>query len=514
MIDEVFIILTLFAILLTGIAIGYFFYKYIAKIRYTSAEEEAKKILEDARQAAESIKREIALEARDEIHKDRVEFEREIKSRRAELQKLESRLLQREENLDHKMELLEKKDSELQRLRLQLEEREKEIQNLLNEEKERLAEISGITVEEAKRLLMEKIEDEVRYDASKMIVQIEQEARLTAERKARNIIVQAIQRCAAEQGAEMTVSVVNLPNEEMKGRIIGREGRNIRALETATGVDLIVDDTPEAVILSAFDAIKREIAKISLERLILDGRIHPARIEEIVSKVQKEMDENIRQEGEQVALEFGIIGMNPELTPLLGRLKYRTSYGQNVLDHSKDVAHLAVVMASELHVDPAIVKRAGLLHDIGKALNSKVEGAHAIIGADVASKYGEPESVIHAIAAHHSDVEPETIEAILIQAADAISASRPGVRHESLETYIKRLKKLEEIALSFRGVEKAYAIQAGREVRVMVHSDEIDDLAVKRLCKEIAKRIEDELEYPGQIKVTVIREVRMVEIAK
>lgn len=514
MADQILTILTLLALLLAGITVGYFYHKYIAKIRFSSAEEEAKKILEDARQTAESIKREAVLEARDELHKDRVEFERESKSRRAELQKIEFRLLQREENLDRKVELLEKKDSELQKARGQLEAKDKEIENLLNEERVRLERLSGITGEEAKRLLMQNIEDEAKYDASKMIMQIEEEARLTADRKAKNIIVQAIQRCAAEQGAEMTVSVVNLPNEEMKGRIIGREGRNIRTLETTTGVDLIIDDTPEAVILSAFDAVKREIAKISLERLILDGRIHPARIEEIVSKVQKEMDENIRQEGEQVALEFGIVGLNQEITPLLGRLRYRTSYGQNVLDHSKDVAHLAVVMAGELKVNPTLVKRAGLLHDIGKAIDSKVEGVHALIGGDLARKYGEQETIVHAIAAHHADVEPETVEAILIQAADAISASRPGARRESLETYIKRLEKLEGVALSFRGVEKAYAIQAGREVRVMVQSDDVDDVTARRLCREIVKKVEDELEYPGQIKVTVIREARFVEHAK
>lgn len=511
--DLFLVVMTLFT-LLAGSTFGYFYHKYIAKVRYVSAEEEAKKILEDARQSADSMKREAVLEARDELHKDRVEFERESRNRRSELQKIEYRLLQREENLDRKVDLLEKKDDELQKMSGQIETKEKEMQDLLNEERVRLEKLSGVTVEEAKRMLMTNIENEAKYDASKMIMEIEEEARRTADRKAKDVVVQAIQRCAAEQGAETTVSVVSLPNDEMKGRIIGREGRNIRTLETVTGVDLIIDDTPEAVILSAFDAVKREIAKISLERLIIDGRIHPARIEEIVSKVQKEMNESIREEGEQVALEFGIVGLNQELLPPLGRLRYRTSYGQNVLDHSKEVSHLAAVMAGELNIDGSLVKRAGLLHDIGKAIDSEVEGAHALIGSDMARKYGEQNVVVHAIAAHHADVEPETIEAILIQAADAISASRPGARRESLETYIKRLEKLEGVATSFRGVEKAYAIQAGREVRVMVQSDDVDDVIATKLCRDIAKKIEDELEYPGQIKVTVIREVRMVEHAK
>lgn len=511
--DVFLVAMTLFT-LLAGITVGYFYHKYIAKVRYASAKEEAKKILEDARQSAEAMKREAVLEARDELHKDRVEFERESRARRTELQKIESRLLQREENLDRKVELLEKKENELQKVKQGFETKKEEIQKLLGEERARLEKLSGVTAEEAKRMLMANIEDEARYDASRMIAEIEKEAHITADRKARDIVTQSIQRCAAEQGAETTVSVVNLPNDEMKGRIIGREGRNIRTLETLTGVDLIIDDTPEAVILSAFDAVKREIAKVSLEKLVLDGRIHPARIEEVVSKVQKEMDETIREEGEQTVLEFGIIGLNEELIPPIGRLRYRTSYGQNVLQHSKEVAHLASVMAGELKIDSRLVKRTGILHDIGKAVNSEIEGVHALIGADMARKFGEQEAVVHAIAAHHADVEPATVEAILIQAADAISAARPGARRESLETYIKRLEKLEGVANSFRGVEKAYAIQAGREVRVMVQSEDIDDVMANRLCHDIARKIEDELEYPGQIKVTVIREVRMVEYAK
>jgi len=507
------IFIILFA-LLAGITCGYFSHKYVSKIRHASAEEEAKKILEDTRQAAEAMKREAVLEARDSLHRERIEFEREDKTRRAELQKIEMRLLAREENLDRKVELLEKREVELQKRTKELEIKEKEMQDILKEERSRLEELSGLTAEEAKRMLLANIEDEARYAASKMIAQIERDAQLTADRKARDVIIQAIERCAAEQGAEAMVSVVNLPNDEMKGRIIGREGRNIRTLETLTGVDLIIDDTPEAVILSAFDAVKREIAKVSLERLVIDGRIHPARIEEVVSKVQKEIDEAIREEGEQAILEFGIIGVNQEIIPLLGRLQYRTSYGQNVLSHSKEVAYLASVMAGELNIDPSLIKRAGLLHDIGKAIDSEVEGAHATIGANLLRKFGEQETVVHAVAAHHADIEPKTAEAILIQAADAISAARPGARRESLETYIKRLEKLEKVATSFRGVEKAYAIQAGREIRIMVESDEIDDALANKLCHDVAKKIEEELEYPGQIKVTVIREVRMVEYAK
>jgi ribonuclease Y len=507
------VLMTLFT-LLAGITLGYFYRKHRAKMMYASAEEEAKRILEDARRQAESKKREAILEARDELHHERVEFDREIRNRRAEIQRLDARILQREENLDRKVELLEKKEEEILRKEERIKEKEKEIENLLENERRQLEQISGMTAEEAKRTLMKRMEEEARYEASKMIKEIEDEAKLTAERKSRDIVVQAIQRCAAEQGAETTVSVVTLPSDEMKGRIIGREGRNIRTLETLTGVDLIIDDTPETVVLSTFDAVRREIAKISLERLILDGRIHPARIEEIVSKVQKEVEDGIRETGEQAVLEFGIVGLDKEVIPILGKLKYRTSYGQNVLSHSKEVAHLASVMASELNADVPLVKRAGLLHDIGKVLDSDVEGAHAVIGADMARKFGEHDAVVHAIAAHHGDEEPRTVEAVLIQAADAISAARPGARRESLETYIKRLEKLEAVASSFRGVEKAYAIQAGREVRVMVESEDVDDARAAALSMEIAKKIEEELEYPGQIKVTIIREVRIVEYAK
>lgn len=507
------LMITLFT-LLVGITLGYFCYKYRAKMRLASAEEEAKRILEEAQKKAESKKREAVLEARDELHRERVEFEREIRSRRAELQRLNARILQREENLDRKVELLEKKEEEIAKKGEEIKKKEREIEELLDKERRQLEKIGGITAEEAKRMLIQRIEEEARYEASRRIKEIEEEAKLTAERKSKEIIVQAIQRCAAEQGAETTVSVVTLPSDEMKGRIIGREGRNIRTLETLTGVDLIIDDTPETVILSTFDPVRREIAKISLERLILDGRIHPARIEEIVSKVQKEIEESMWEAGEQAVLEFGIVGLNKEVIPLIGKLKYRTSYGQNVLQHSKEVAHLASVMAGELKVDVRLVKRAGLLHDIGKVLDSNVEGAHAVIGADMARKFGEQDAVVHAIAAHHGDEEPRTVEAVLIQAADAISAARPGARRESLETYIKRLERLEAVASSFRGVEKAYAIQAGREVRVMVKSDEVNDARAAVLAMEIAKKIEDELEYPGQIKVTLIREVRMVEYAK
>ncbi|NPV42956.1 MAG: ribonuclease Y [Firmicutes bacterium] len=494
--------------------IGYFVRKYIAEAKIISAEEAAKKILEEAEKEAEASKRESILEAKEEVHKLRTEFDKEIKERRNELQRIERRLLQKEESLDKKTETLEKKESVLEQREKELEGLQKEIQKLYQKQVAELERLSGLTSEEAKEVLLSNIKDEIKHEAAIMIKEIESQAREEAEKRAKEIISTAIQKCAADHVAETTVSVISLPNDEMKGRIIGREGRNIRALETLTGIDLIIDDTPEAVILSGFDPIRREIAKIALEKLINDGRIHPARIEEMVEKAQKEVENRIREEGEQATFETSVHGLHIEIVKLLGKLKFRTSYGQNVLKHSIEVSHLAGVMAGELGADINIAKRAGLLHDIGKAVDHEMEGSHALIGADLAKKYRETSEVIHAIAAHHNDIEPQTIEAILVQAADAISAARPGARRETLEAYIKRLEKLEEIADSFKGVEKAYAIQAGREVRIMVKPEDVSDLEASQIAREIAKKIEQDLEYPGQIKVNVIRETRAVEYAK
>ncbi len=503
------------------VVLGYLIRKYYAKSKIKNAEDKAKKMVENAKIDAEKVRHEAELQSKDLLLKARTEFEKETKERRQELVVLEKRLIQKEENLDRKVDILDRKDKDIDRREHVLGDREKlisskekELDRLLQEEKNKLQNISGMTRDEARGLLLKRLEDEVKQEAAIMIKRTEDEAREKADKEARKIIGLAIQRCAAEHTVETTVSVVNLPNDEMKGRIIGREGRNIRALEIATGIDVIIDDTPEAVILSGFDPIKREIAKITLERLIEDGRIHPGRIEEVVEKVKKDMENTIREEGEKTLFDTGLHGIHPEIIKLLGRLQYRTSYGQNVLEHSKEVAHLMGVMASELKLDFNLAKRIGLLHDIGKVVSHEVEGTHSKLGADLARKYGESENICHAIEAHHQDIEPKTLLAVLCQAADAISASRPGARRETLETYVKRLEKLESIADSFKGVAKAYAIQAGREIRVMVQPDKITDAQAAVLARDITKKIEEGLEYPGQIKVTVIRETRSVEYAK
>ena len=485
-----------------------------AELAIGSAEQEAKRIVSDAIKTAEAKKKEAVLEGKDEIHRQRTEAEKELNERRKEVQRQERRIQQKEETLDKKLESLEAKDEILNNKNKQADERLAEAEAVKKSQFEMLERISGFTIEQAKDYLMKNLEDELTHEKAVKLMEFEQQAREESENSAREIISMAIQRCAADHVAEATISVVPLPNDEMKGRIIGREGRNIRAIETMTGVDLIIDDTPEAITLSSFEPVRREVARIALEKLIADGRIHPARIEEMIEKARREVDTTIKQEGERAIIEAGVNGVHPELVKLLGRLRYRTSYGQNVLNHSLEVAYLSGVMASELGLDPTVARRAGLLHDIGKALDHEIEGSHVDIGVDVARKYKESETVIHAIQAHHGDVEAKTVIACIVQAADAISAARPGARRENLENYIKRLEKLEEVASSFDGVERCYAIQAGREIRIMVKPDIITDDKMILLARDICKKIENDLEYPGQIKVNIIRESRAIEYAK
>ncbi|MFQ5952624.1 MAG: ribonuclease Y [Candidatus Omnitrophota bacterium] len=501
--------------------LGFVLRKYTAKMKVKRAEDKAKSIITKSKVEAERRKRESALEAKDLLLKMRTEFEEETRERRKELSGTEKRLVQREENLDRKVELIDQKEKEVKKTDAHTQQRKKEIdrkkeelERLYQEEKSRLQEISGMSKEQAKRMLIQKMEEEARNDAALTIKKVQEETKDKADKEARKIVGLAIQKCAVDHTVDTTVSVVNLPSEEMKGRIIGREGRNIRALEMATGVDIIIDDTPEAVIISGFDRFRREIARISLGRLLEDGRIHPGRIEEVVEKVKKEMEAAVKQEGENMLLDLGVHGVHSEIVKLLGRLKFRTSYGQNVLQHSKETAHLMATMAGELRLDVNLAKRIGALHDIGKAVSHEVEGTHAKIGADIAKKYGEPDIVVHAIEAHHGDVEPRTLLAVLSQAADAISAGRPGARRETLESYIKRLENLEAIANEFEGVEKTYAIQAGREIRIIVQPEKVDDIKTAVMAQEIKKKIESGMQYPGQIKVVVIRETRSIEYAK
>ncbi|MDI6844191.1 MAG: ribonuclease Y [Anaerosomatales bacterium] len=500
--------------LVLGVAIGYLAHRYFVSDAIARSRESAERLLEDAKRQAETTKKEMLLEAKDEIFRMKAQAEEENKERRKDLAALENRLMQREEALERRAEALDKREHQLSSMQGQIQKMEKDLQEAIAQERERLEALAGMTTEQARQVLLERVRQDVTHDAAMIIREAETRAREEAERKARNIVSIAIQRVAADHTAESTVSVVHIPSDDLKGRLIGREGRNIRAFEQLTGINLIIDDTPEAVILSSFDPVRREIGRVTLEGLIADGRIHPARIEEMFAKATALVEQQIRDAGEAAALEVGIPNLHSDLIRTLGRLKFRTSYGQNVLKHSLEVAYLAGVIASELGVDPKVAKRAGLLHDIGKAIDHEVEGPHAVIGADLARRLGESPDVVHCIEAHHADVEPATVEAVIVQAADAVSASRPGARRETLESYIKRLEKLEKIAESHKGVEKSYAMQAGREIRVMVKPDEISDAESTVLAREIAKQIEEELQYPGQIKVMVIRESRAIEYAK
>lgn len=513
---EVLIIEILIAIisLVIGLPIGFLIRKHIGEGKINNAEQLAEKIIDDAKRDGEARKKELLLEAKDEIHKSRTDMEREIRDRRNEVQKLERRVQNKEEATERRMDSIEKKEEQLSKKAKKLEDKEVKVNELYEKQTLELERISGFTTDEAKEELLSEVKKEVSHESAIMIKDIETRAKEEADKRARNIITLAIQKYAADHVTESTVTVVSLPNDEMKGRIIGREGRNIRTLETLTGIDLIIDDTPEAVVLSGFDPIRREVARIALEKLIADGRIHPARIEEMVEKAQKEVNTVIREEGEQAAFDAAVHGLHPEITKLLGRLKFRTSYGQNVLKHSIEVSHLAGVMAAEIGADIKIAKRGGLLHDLGKAADHEIEGPHVEIGADIAKKYKESKEVINCIASHHGDVEAICVEAILVQAADAISAARPGARRETLESYIKRLEKLEEIANSFDGVERSFAIQAGREIRIIVKPEVVTESHSIQTARDIVKMIENELDYPGQIKVNVIRETRAIEYAK
>ncbi len=500
---------------------GFLLRKKIVESKISTAEEASSKILSEARKEADTLIKEAKLQSKEELYKTKAEFEKETRSKRFELQKLEKRLSQKEENLEKKVNLVDQKEISVAKREKSLSLQETKVRDLeaeytrsMEEQKKLLERISGMTSEEAKKLLMQNLENEAKHESARTVRRIEEETKENSDKIARNIIACAIQRYSADYVAEKTVSVVNLPNDEMKGRIIGREGRNIRTIEQITGVDLIIDDTPETILISSFDPIRREIARIALERLITDGRIHPSRIEEIAEKVRQEMDVTIREAGEQATFDVGIHKINPEMVRLLGRLRYRTSYDQNVLQHSLEVSYLCGMMAAELGVNVKAAKRAGLLHDIGKAIDHEVEGSHALIGSDIAKKHSESEEIVHAIAAHHDDIKPQTVLAVLVQAADALSAARPGARREMLVTYVKHLKDLENIANSFKGVSKSYAVQAGREIRVMVESNEVNDDDSVVLSKDVAKKIEESLTYPGQIKITVIREMRAVEYAK